>query len=91
MALIELAIAEAVASGTAWFGMKKAEERANVQASRSAETSRERFISGVVVKVARATVNRKSFQHMVEGVVNHNSGLRQRFPFLQKLGSQERC
>jgi uncharacterized protein YdgA (DUF945 family) len=33
MALIELAIAGAVASGTVWFGMKKAEERVHVQAS----------------------------------------------------------
>jgi len=80
MALIELAIAEAVASGAVRFGMKKAEERVNVRTSLmdwrldkdspgvdnvlrsmagSPETNRERFISGAVIKVARAIVNRR--------------------------------
>lgn len=110
--LIEATIMEAFPSRTIWFGMKKAERRANIKAaliewgaptptpvidgvllkmSGSAETLQERHLSPLVVAVVRNTVNRKAFQYFVESIVNDISGLQNRFPFLQKIGSKEAC
>ena len=109
MALLELLIAETVASGTMAITMRKLEDRVKVKASLmnwkldaqptpfidgileklagTPETFKERKISGLVVRLVRDVVNRKAFQFFVEGCVNHNSKLREKLPFLQKLAT----
>ena len=54
----------------------------------TAETKSQRLISKAIVSIVRDIVNRKAFQYIVEGVVNQNSELRQRFPFLAELGQR---
>ena len=51
------------------------------------ETFKERKASGLIVRLVRDVVNRKAFQFFVEGCVNHNSKLREKLPFLQKLAT----
>lgn len=107
MALIEMMIAETVASGSLWWGAKKVDERAQIRASLmewnmdgkptpvldgyleqwsgTAETSKERRISKIIIDTARFIVGRKAFEHFVHGCVNSNSKIREKLPFLQKL------
>lgn len=49
------------------------------------ESRKETFISTAIIGTTREFVNRKMFDYVVQGCVNKNSKLRERFTFIEKL------
>lgn len=49
------------------------------------ETKKESILGRTIVSMTRALVNRRFFEHLVQGCVNQNSKLRERFTFLERL------
>lgn len=102
MALVELIVADAVASCAMTLTLKHASKydrrrnsvmrwRQDGQSIRgldpwmkkmsgSARTEREASIARWAIRGSRWTVNRKSFEYLVQGLVNANSPLRRKLP-----------